>query len=253
MSRQSRWYDAIAPATAVVDCGGEPHRVTWRRGKLVLEAHDLTAERTMLVFGGELCTCMRVLEMWVEQFRMPPDLFVKLRTWLGPNAHLAPAEFALPRELAMVLGWDRAWRRTSWLNEKQHRLLDEELRGHALAPLRAHLAAWKTRTGARVISACRVAVVASDDPPTLAGTIDRVSVKGVAHLKGRWVVDVWPRGVAVVDDAFVLELVAAPSDDKLVVRAARWEERPGVGFVPVDGLARLTSEPEGGWKLAWEA
>lgn len=235
----------------MVDCGGEPHRVSWRRGKLVLEAHDLTAERTMLVFGGELCTCMRVLEMWVEQFRMPPDLFVRLRSWLGPNAHLAPAEFALPRELGMILSWERAWRRTSWLNEKQHHMLDEELRQHALAPLRAHLSAWKGRTGARVISACRVKVLASADPPDVAGTIDRVSLKAEAHLRGRWVVDVWARGIAVVDDAFVLEVLDASTPDELVVRANRWEQRPGQGYVPVAAPARLTRSPEG-WRLTWE-
>src|SRR5947209_20387385 len=109
MARKPRWYDAIPEATATVDCEGQQHRVTWRRGKVVLEAHDLTAERAMLAFGGELCPCMRVLEMWVEQFRMAPDQFLQLRNWLGPNAYLAPAEFELHRRLSMILGWDRSW------------------------------------------------------------------------------------------------------------------------------------------------
>ena len=95
----------IPDATAVVDCEGARHRVTWRRGKVVLDAHDLTAERGMLAFGGQLCPCMRVLEMWIEQFRMPADLFLKMPEWLGDNAFLVPIELALPREMAMVLKW----------------------------------------------------------------------------------------------------------------------------------------------------
>ena len=110
MPRKPRWYDALPAVTATVDCGGEKHRVTWRRGKVVLEAHDLSAERGMVAFGGELCACMRVLEVWVEQFRMPPHLFAQMHTWLGEQAFLLPDEFAQPRRMAMVLNWERAWR-----------------------------------------------------------------------------------------------------------------------------------------------
>ena len=89
MPRKPRWYDPLPEATATVDCGGEKHRVTWRRGKVVLEDHDLNAEKGMMAFGGEMCECMRVLAMWVEQFRMSPEQFLGLRKWLGPHADLA--------------------------------------------------------------------------------------------------------------------------------------------------------------------
>ena len=132
MSRTLRWSDAIPESTAVIDCGGEQHRVTWRRGKVVLEAHDLGAERTMLIFGGELCQCMRVLEMWVEQFRMPDDLYAQMPNWLGENAYLVPPELDLPRRLAMARRWERAWKFESWLHTKQSDLLAAELKDKAL-------------------------------------------------------------------------------------------------------------------------
>jgi len=118
MPRKPRWYDPLPEATATVDCGGEQHRVTWRRGKVVLEDHDLDAERGMMAFGGEMCPCMRVLEVWVEQFRMPPDLFGQMHTWLGDQAFLLPTELALPRRMGFVQSWERAWRFESYLPTK---------------------------------------------------------------------------------------------------------------------------------------
>jgi hypothetical protein len=252
--RKPRWYDALPEATAVVDCGGEPHRVTWRRGKLVLEAHDLTAERTMLAFGGELCPCMRVLEMWVTQFRMPPEQFLGLRKWLGPNADLAPAEFDLHRRLAMILGWDRSWRQTFHFRVKQAQLLGDELKDKALAPLRQHLNAWKPKTGARVISGCQVALIPATDPPRVEGTTDGVAMRAGAMLHARWLIDVWPRQIAMVDDAFVVGLADALSVDDLRVSAVRWEPNGPRTWATVAAPARVRRDPGtgGAWHLTWE-
>ena len=252
MPRKPRWYDALPEASVSVTCGGEDHRVTWRRGKLVLEAHDLAAERGMLAFGGELCPCMRVLEMWVEQFRMPPELFVQLRKWLGPNADLAPVEFDLHRRLGMILGWERSWRRRSYVDRQQERLLGIELKDKALPALRQFLNDWKPRTGARVISGCQVVVVPAKAPAAVEGTTDGVAMKAVAQLHGRWLVDVWPRGMAKVDDAFVLGVLDPITDDEIVVRAARWEPTTPGKWATVEHRARVRRDRDGAWHLAWE-
>ncbi len=254
MPRKPRWYDAIPEASTVVKCGGEQHRVTWRRGKLVLEAHDLTAERTMLVFGGELCECMRVLEMWVEQFRMPPDLFVQLRTWLGPNADLAPVELELHRRLAMIMSWDRAWRATFHFRMKQAQMLEVELKDRALAPLRQHVNAWKPKTGARVVSGCQVALIPATEEPGIDGTTDGVALKAVGRLHARWIIDVWARGIALVDDAYVVELVEARSVDDLDVLATRWEPSSPGKWAAAKRRAHVRRDPASGgeWRLTWE-
>ncbi|HEX3623333.1 MAG TPA: hypothetical protein VHT97_13550 [Acidimicrobiales bacterium] len=254
MRRKSRWYDAVPDATAVIDCEGEPHRVTWRRGKVVLEAHDLTSERTMLAFGGDLCPCMRVLEMWVEQFRMPPDLFTQMPTWLGENAFLVPTELAEQRRLAMVVSWDRLWRFESWLPNRQARLLDEAIKVQALPHLRAHLNAWKARTGARVISGCQVGLARGPETAVVEGTTDRVAMRATARLHPRWLVDVQPRAVAVVEDAFVVELTEATSVDDLLVSAVRWEPNGPGTWATVAAPARIRREPAtgGDWHLTWE-
>lgn len=254
-ARKPRWCDAIPEATATIDCGGEGHPVTWRRGKLVLEAHDLSVERTMLAFGGDLCPCMRVLEMWVEQCRMPPDSFSQIHLWLGENDFLVPDEFELQRLLAMVLAWERAWRFESWLPTKQANLLTAELTARALAPLREHIKAWKPKTGARVISGCKVALLPSKEIPAVEGSTDRVAMRAVARLHPRWLVDVWPRGISLVDDSFVVDLSGASSLDDLLVSAVRWEPNGPGTWAAVVAPARVERDPgtDGPWRLTWEA
>lgn len=253
MARKPRWYDPLPEASTAVKCGGEQHRVTWHRGKLVLENHDLTAERTMLVFGGELCECMRVLEMWVEQFRMPPDLFVQLRSWLGPNADLAPLEFDLHRRLGMIMSWDRAWRATFHFRVKQAQMLDIELKDKALAQLRQHLNAWKPTTGARVVSGCQVVLVPATEEPMVDGQSDGVAMKAVARLHARWVIDIWARGIALVDGAFLVELAEVRSVDDLEVFATRWEQTSPGKWSAMRRQARVWRDPGsgGGWRLGW--
>ena len=253
--RKPRWYDAIPESTATVDCGGERHTVTWRRGKVVLEAHDLGAERTMLIFGGELCQCMQVLEMWVTQFRMPPDHFAHMQTWIGDKAFLVPTELALPRRTAMVLSWERLWRKESWLKSKQADLLAAELKEKALPPLRQHVNAWKPKTGARVVSGCQVALLPTVQAPSMEGTTDRVAMRVTARLHGRWLVDVWPRGIAVVDDAFVVALDQALTMNDLMVHAVRWEPKGPGTWATVAAAAHVWRDPDTGgeWHLTWDA
>ena len=253
--RRLKWYHPFPEATAVVDCGGEPHRVAWRRGKLVLEAHDLAAERALRVFGGEMCPCMRVLEMWVNQFRMPPEHFLRMQSWLsGANAFLAPTEFALVRHLSMVQSWERRWRASYHLEQKEAELLANELQEKALPLLRAHLNAWRARTGARVVSGCQVGLVPSTRPVTLDGITDGVAIRLSAHLHAAWVVDVWARGIATVDDAFVLKLTEALTVDDLRVVAGRWDPTGPGTWATVTAPARLSREPgaDDAWRLAWD-
>jgi hypothetical protein len=246
-----RWYEALPEVTTTVECEGERHRVSWRRGKLVLEAHDLAAERTMEVFGGEACVCMRVLKLWQDQFGMPPEFFAQMRTWLGESAFLAPPEFSVVRELGMVLGWEREWRRTFYMNRKHERLLQEQLKTRATPALRQHLTHWKEEAGARVVGAATVQVLRSDQPSTLSGRIDRVAVRGSASLVPRWITDVWVKGIAVVDGAFVLEVVEAVSRTDLRVRAARWDPGPDGVRNAVDAPASLSYRGQA-WRLAWD-
>lgn len=59
-----RWCDGLPAATAEIACGGQRHRITWRRGKLVLEDHDVLAERSLTALGSEPPLCVEILDAW---------------------------------------------------------------------------------------------------------------------------------------------------------------------------------------------
>ena len=246
-----RWCDGVGPSSAVVPCGDQQHRVTWRRGKLVLEDHDLGAERALMALGGDPCACMRVLKMWRDQWALPPDMFRRMASWLGPNAYLAPAELETPRQLGVVLNWERSWRRDARTTNLGSQLA-EELSGRAEPPLRRHLTAWTTRLDLPGVRSAEVRLARAGYPASLEGSMDSEGARATAHLDVTWLHRVWGRGVAVVDDGFVLQVL---EDEKpspaMVVRAGRWHpDGPPGGYRPVVGTARVTRDGAG-WVISW--
>jgi hypothetical protein len=59
-----RRYEGLPDVEAELHCAEEPHRIVWRRGRLVLEDHDLLAERSLIAFGSEPPLCVEVLDAW---------------------------------------------------------------------------------------------------------------------------------------------------------------------------------------------
>lgn len=253
-----RWYHFVDPVGAEVACNGATHRVSWRRGKLVLEDHDLAGERALLALGGGQAACLQALAMWTNQFSMSPEHFGQMAARLGERSDLAPAALAGPRELGMIINWERAWRRARYL-DRQGRFVAKVVDDRALPALRDHLAEVKARFGARLVRGAKVVTLPGEATPTLEGRMDRVAATATASLTARWVAEVWARGAASVDGAFVLEVLAEKGrwEDgvRSLVRAARWEtdpRAPGTA-VPVTRTATLTRPGPGDpWSIAWE-
>jgi hypothetical protein len=127
------------------------------------------------------------------------------------------------------------------------------VRRRALEPLHQHLAVWKERVGCRRITAVDVQVQRPGRPAVLAGSMDKIGAKVTATLGTSWVLGVWARALAVVGDAFVLEVVEDRGPQEgLTARAARWEEQSGGVLAPVARPVGLTRSPEGDWALAWD-
>lgn len=243
-------------ATATVRCNDEDHRVTWRRGKLALDDHDLASEATAMALGGERPPCLQVLQLWrnLHGWAMSADIFRAMSARLGPDSLLAPGPLRSVHELGLILTWERRWQLMAFFSDHE-RLLEEQVRGRALDPLRQHVEHWRRRSGSRRISSLQVAVQRPGRPATLVGTMDSVSATATARLGAAWVVGVWARGLAVVDGAFVLALEADQGDASPAaprVRAVRWEGGADRGFAPVTRAARVSRGAAGGWRLAWE-
>ncbi len=208
----------------------------------------------MLAFGGELPACLKVLQLWrnLHSWAMSIELFRQVQSSLGPAALLAPGELAMRNQLGLMLTWDRAWRRSAWFSE-HGRLLLSHIRPDVAALLREHLKFWMAERGCRRISSAAVEV-----PPgataSLHGEMDSVGVRATASVGATWVVHVWARGLALVDGAFVLEVLGHEDHGgAVVVRAARWDEdAPGI-FRPVPAPALVRRDAEGAWRLTWES
>lgn len=254
MSAGRRWSRYVPPASAVVVCNGEEHRVAWVNGKVVIEDHDVAAERTMLAFGGELPACLKVLELWRNcySWALSTELFRQVQDKLGPEALLAPGDLRDRNQLGLMLTWERAWRRTAYFSE-HGRFLHEHMRPRVMGPLREHLTFWMGRHGCRRIAAADLRVARVGEPVRLEGSMDSVSVRATLVVSATWFVRVWARGIAVVDGGLVLD-VGAGDALGVAVRAARWDEA-------VAGVANPLSRPAhlrrvGGtppaWRLVWD-
>src|SRR5688572_29724695 len=145
MRAPTRWCDPIAPVTVTVACGGGTHRVTWRRGKLVLEDHDLGAELAIAALDRDKPrpACVQLLEHWRD--RTAWDRHARIVTLGFHPRRLPPAwpmEFSERRVLGMVRRWER---------DRDAKELEAQLRRRALAPLLdATVAAAKANDCGRV-------------------------------------------------------------------------------------------------------
>ncbi len=246
-----RWCDRLDAVTELVECSGERHRVSWRQGSLVIEDHDLQAERAMKALGAETPACVRLVKQWrdLHSWATSPELYVQMRDRLGPEHILGPGALVGPSELSLLLTWERAWRASAYSDTGQERLLERQLGDRARAPLSDHVALWSRRLDCGRAPAVEVRLARPGRLPGATGSIDRFGARASVTLGVRWALDVWARGLAVVDDGFVVDLL--PSPEALVARALRWECQPDGGARPVMAQARLGRDAEGSWHLAW--
>lgn len=221
---------------------------------MILEDHDLAAEAAVLAFGGRPFPCLDVLKRWrdLHTWAMSGQLLREMEARVGSDNPVVLPELAPRHELGLLLTWERSWRRSRYFSDHQ-RLLEEQLRKRALGPLRQHLGYWKQRSGARLLSSVSIDVRRPGQSPQLRGSMNRVKVTATAGLTVGWVLDVWARGLALLDQAFVLEVVPQRGPGRpLTVRAVRWREESPGNWAPVVGSARVGVDPQGVRRLAWE-
>ena len=83
--------------------------------------------------------------------------------------------------------------------------------------------------------------------------MDEAGGWAAACLPLRWLVDVWARGIALVDGCFVLDVRSSDAaQTRLSVTAARWERRLPVGSTPVVEPAIVVPSSDGSWCLRWD-
>jgi hypothetical protein len=245
------WQMGVSPAAALVQCGGETHRVRWGRGKLVLEDHDLSAERALVALGAERCPCLELLGSWQEAFGGDRRLVLsggvpKRRPTGLPQGLDRPATVA--RLVQQTRRWARLAEEPGGARETLFRRLLEEFKGAVAASL---LPSRQRRAVQRIDVKVRPLEPRAD--PTLEIEVGRGQVRIVAELSVSWLVQVWAWGLATVEGALALEVVDATMDGRrLATTLLRWEAEGAPGVSPTVATAwveRVDVEDESGWRI----
>lgn len=303
----SAWWTAVEPTTVEVTCGDERHRISWRRGKLVLEDHDLGAEESFAALGGEPALCLEVLRAWrtavddrevlwfwdtpragdpdmakmlasirsqqqqilaghramvasptgrraVPAAAIPREILDRMRTQMAVENRRSLLS-ALPEELRMRLGLSaivRAQRRQGdrfWFASRSGDI-QTALTARVAPAIEASMRTWRGRLAGHHLVTVESWIAAPGEVANVCGLMDDAGGWAAASMPIRWLVDVWARGIAVVDGCFVLEVVG-DHGGQLGVTAVRWERRSPTGSTPVAEPA-VVHRVDGGWRLRWD-
>jgi len=225
------WQFGVPAVGALVPCGEETHRVRWRRGKLLLDDHDLGAERALVGLGADRCACLELLGTWQESFGGDRRLVLSG----GVPKRRATR---LPRELDHVAGiarlvqqtrrWSRLAEEPGGAREALFRRLLTEFRDAVAASL---LPSRQRREVQRID--VKVRPLPPGDDPTLEIEAARGQVRIVAELSVSWLVQVWAWGLATVEGALALEVLDVAEDGRrLAATLLRWEADGSGGSGP---------------------
>ena len=234
-----RWWEGLGEVETAGPDEAPEHRLRWRDGDLVLDAHpDPEAEEALGALGGERCPCLDVLEAWrdapvhgavltvgarhLHDAVRPPaatvaELRAELRRWratsgsLVEEARLARDTRAIDRLVAVAGPAERrAGKRLAFL-------LLLSLDGALLRRLQAHvadvLADDETRrpqltaaTAARALPALSAIGWTGTVRDVHLGDEPRIGARD-AVLRPTWLAEVWGRGLeAAVAGALVVDV-----------------------------------------------
>ena len=240
------WQFGVPAVGALVPCGEETHRVRWRRGKLLLDHHDLGAERALVGLGADRCACLELLGTWQESFGGDRRLVLSG----GVPKRRATR---LPRELDHVAGiarlvqqtrrWSRLAEEPGGAREALFRRLLTEFRDAVAASL---LPSRQRREVQRID--VKVRPLPPGDDPTLEIEAARGQVRIVAELSVSWLVQVWAWGLATVEGALALEVLDVAEDGRrLAATLLRWEADGSGGSGPGGRPGRLAPTVATAW------
>ena len=187
-----RWFDAVEPVTVEIECGDDGrHRVSWRRGKVVLHDHSLRDEEVMLALGGAPPPCVALLLSWRDSpaweraCRPQPPGFVRR---LPPPA--LPGDLDGVRKLGVVRSWERRWARGGHPDTAED--LYRVLRQRALRPLTTYLDATRRQKGGGAITFAEIRLAEHADQPRVDGRIEPAKSSLVVALHPSWMYEPAP-------------------------------------------------------------
>lgn len=171
--------------------------------------------------------------------------------WAATLTEALPPELRKPLALSMIVNLERHWHKDEFRARYQRKV------EAVLATLAAPLLEQSTRGGRRKSKRPRgfvteAALLAPGERPRCDVWDDRRVVHATVSLPLAWFIDVWARGIAVVDGYFVLAVeLVSPDGMQLRVRGVRlrrWSWRRWRSF---ETSLLLTRRGHGDWQLGW--
>jgi hypothetical protein len=198
------WPRRVPPVKVTVDCDGEHHTISWRRGALVLEAHDAAADEALVALGGDRPPCLEVRRSWrlgyiEEEPPAPAAGLVRslssVARWMSggaPRPVVLPERLRRLREASVLHTWGRGLRDRAAGTETQAAFLDR-----AIARRVRDLIAERGPSGVDVE----------------VGVADEVGVEGTHVTVTRdWLTRVWVPGLERAGDGVVLAIHDGQAD-----------------------------------------
>jgi hypothetical protein len=247
------WYRGLPRVRVDIECASGPHHVSWQRGRLAVEDHDVAAELAVEALGGERPPCVVLYSTWRElcgSGTSTEALLAPVTAGLAVGSSssrrragaIERALGGLPEPLrdvmaliALVRGERAAQGSDPPVPAQVHRLIS----AHVSTAMRRSLGAAQ-RAGGRTAVSARLTVVPLNDEPAVDIAGDRRGLRVALNLPARWLVEVAGRGAASIGDRFVLRL-RPPSG-----LAVRWMVE-GTEVVPALVELRLSRAGETAW------
>jgi hypothetical protein len=249
--------DGIAPIEVAVACTGAVHHARFTSGRLHLADHDVDAERAMAALGGDVPSCVHLLQLWdaavatvgegqmnsVHALRRVQEQPGDEPPWEPPKTPFSGpprpgvlrslAHARLPDGLedvlaqAAVLDCERRWEDDEFPVAGKNaglRVLSQRVEASVTESLRhaGDHAPVRIRVGCHVVPADEV----SADIDARYGSI-RVDLA----LRLGWLVRVWRADLATAAGLVVLDILDEVGEDDLSVLALEWR-RHGLDLQP---------------------
>ena len=302
-----RWCNDLPAATAQIECGGHRHRITWRRGKLVLEDHDVLAERSLGALGSELPTCVQLLDAWrrtrgtdvlyefldrgsrtmpaaefamrkrlyeeeMEATRASPSLFPSRmppqaradferrlaqrrerarRMWEITLLDALPYGLRKALALSVLVTLARRWHDAEYRRTRVERV--ESALTAVVDPLfEQSVRHWRRNVSPAATFVIDLHLLTPGEQPSCVATVRTIRAFAALSVPVDWFVDIWGRGLAVVDGCFVLGRTRYRRDEKeLSVLAVRWQRDAAGSSRAIAAPAVVTRASDGAWTLQW--
>lgn len=189
---------------------------------------------------------VRVVERQVGE-----RLTTEKEAWAATLTEALPPELRKPLALSVIVSLERHWHKDEFRRRHQRQI--EPVLEALAAPLLEQSTQGQRRSRKRPRGfVTEAALLAPGEQSRCEVWDDRRVVHATVSLPPAWFIDVWARGIAVVDGYFVLgvELVS-PDGTQMrvrVVRLRRWSWRRWRSF---ESSALLTRRGHAQWQLGW--